>query len=277
MLSQILSNILRGPKILFAKQSIVRREWPFELSLGDYSVTDYTKIIPALRDVERRLRELRADTQGVRMIHLRDTVLFLGERSFDIPYDDFVSQVDISHVGQFYRDSLGATTIVTTRDTADRPLQQGVRIVALPQPNYASFMGKGLLDVYKLESIDYEQDEQRVWMLTVHSPNGSAVCDDGYTSFKRSACGKRTEVTFLACQNFPVPPLMALARMDRWTWFKTVVTEAAYRRFFNDMMRNIIDCYDGIDFHVGRAPRVSAAAAQYAAEARTVAQELRGE
>jgi hypothetical protein len=55
-----------------------------------------------------------------------------------------------------------------------------VRVVALPQPNYTAFFGKDELDVYKLEKIDYDDNEQRVWMVTVHSPNGSAVCDDGY-------------------------------------------------------------------------------------------------
>jgi len=252
-MSQVLSNIVRGPQILLAKQTIPRRESPFDLDLGAFCEADYTKIIPSLREVERRLLALPADARGMRWIHLPDTVLFLGERTLDIRFEDFVSRVDIGHVGQFYRDSLSAATIVVARDALGRSLRQGVRVVALPQPNYASFMGKGSLDVYKLESIDYSEHEQRVWMLTVHSPNGSAVCDDGYVSFRRSPDGAGTVVAFLACQNFPVPPLMALARMDRWIWFKTVVTESAYRRFFNEMMGNILDCYQGIDFHVGRA------------------------
>ena len=254
-MSPVLSNIARGPQILFAKQTVPRRESPFELDLGTFREADYTRIIPSLRAIERRLLALPADARGMRWIHLPKVVLFLGERSLDIPYDDFVSRVDIGHVGQFYRDSLSAATVVVARDALGRSLRQGVRVVALPQPNYASFMGKGNLDVYKLESIDYSEDEQRVWMLTVHSPNGSAVCDDGYVSFRRSPDGAGTVVAFMACQNFPVPPLMALARMDRWLWFKTVVTESAYRRFFNEMMKNILGCYRGIDFHVGRAVR----------------------
>jgi hypothetical protein len=92
-----------------------------------------------------------------------------------------------------------------------------------------------------------------VWMVTVHSPNGSAVCDDGYMSFARSADGEGTVVAFLACQNFPVPPLMALLRMDRWPWLKRVVTESAYRRFFESMIRNIERRYHGEEFLVGSA------------------------
>jgi hypothetical protein len=48
---------------------------------------------------------------------------------------------------------------------------------------------------------------------------------------------------------------MGLLRLDRWKWFKTVVTEDAYRRFCNAMWRNINDCYYGRDFHVGRPGR----------------------
>ena len=240
-------------QVVFAKRTVFRRAPEFDVDLSRYAPADFEQIIPALQDVERRLEEVPPDAQGLRWIHLRETVLFRGERRLDVPYDEFISRVDIGHVGQFYRDSLGVTTVVVNRDELGRTRHQGVRVVALPQPNYAAFMLKEELDVYKLETIDYSADEQRVWMVTVHSPNGSAVCDDGYMSFSRAPDGVGTVVTFLACQNFPVPPLMALARLDRWTWFKRVVTEDAYRRFFNAMMRSIDRCYRGQDFHVGRA------------------------
>ncbi|WP_156077178.1 hypothetical protein [Saccharothrix sp. NRRL B-16314] len=249
---QISAAFARAVQIVFAKRTVLRGEPPFAIDLGLYHEADYEKIIPSLEDVERRLKAVPADRRGMRWIHLHDTVLFYGERTFAVPYDDFVSRVDIGHVGRFYRDSLGVATEVVARDAEGRPVHQGVRVVALPQPNYAAFFGKVDLDVYKLEKVEYSADEQRVWMLTVHSPNGSAVCDDGYMSFARSADGSGTVVAFLACQNFPIPPLMALTRMDRWTWFKNLITEAAYRRFCDVMMRNVLDCYNGNDFHVGR-------------------------
>jgi hypothetical protein len=247
---------------MFAKRTIFRREAPFEVDLDMYQPADYEKIISSLEEVERRLKKVPADARGMRWIHLPDTVLFYGEHTFDVCYEDFISRVDIGHVGQFYRDSLGVTTEVVDRDELGRAVRQGVRVVALPQPNYTAFLGKDELDVYKLEKIDYDEDEQRVWMLTVHSPNRSAVCDDGYMSFSRTADGTGTIVAFLACQNFPLPRLMALARLDRWTWLKIVLTENAYRRFFNAMMRSIRDCYDGNEFRIGRprkrAPRLTA-------------------
>jgi hypothetical protein len=249
---QPFTTLAWATQIMLAKRTVPRRVPSFEVDLEKHYPDDFEKIIPSLKEVERRLKEVPADAQGMRWIHLKDRVYFYGERTFDVPYDDFISRVDIGHVGQFYRDSLGVTTEVVNRDELGRTIHQGVRVVALPQPNYTAFLGKVELDVYKLEKIDYSEDEQRVWMFTVHSPNGSAVCDDGYMSFSRTADGRGTVVAFLACQSFPIPPLMALARLDRWTWFKTVVTESAYRRFCNVMMKNVWDCYNGNEFHVGR-------------------------
>lgn len=252
LVCDVLRNIGRAPRIMFAKNSVRHRVSPFELDLARYSEADYEKIIPAMKLVERRLLALPEDGQGMRWIHQPQAVLFLGQRKFDVPYEAFVQQVDISHVGEFYRDSLSTETYVVTRDVPGRPIRQGVRVVALPQPNYLSFMGKGNLDVYKLEKIDYGDREQRIWMWTVHSPNGSAACDDGYVLFRESPQDRRTVVVFLACQSFPIPPLMALARLDRWNWLKKRLTENAYRCFFNVMMSNILARYHGREFRIGR-------------------------
>ena len=246
-------NMLRAPKIMFAKGTVIRDGYPFNLNLDNYSPEDYEKIIPSLQEYEQRLLKVPGNSEGMHWIHLPDTVLFYSQRVFNLPYDTFISRVNICHIGEFYRDSISFATEIVERDDLDRPTRQAVRIVALPQPNYAALMGKGNLDVYKLEKIDYSENEQRLWMLTVKSPNGSAVCDDGLTSFNRTEDGKGTIVSFLACQNFPVPPLMALSRIDKWTWFKNTVTEQAYRDFCNTMMQNIQDRYDGRDFRVGRS------------------------
>ena len=242
------------PRVVFAKRTVSRRAPEFEVDLSTVRAARLREDHPC---VARRGAAAQGGA-GRRSGNAldppaRDTCSSTASAGFDVPYDEFISRVDIGHVGQFYRDSLGVTTVVVNRDELGRTRHQGVRVVALPQPNYAAFMLKEELDVYKLEKIDYSDDEQRVWMVTVHSPNGSAVCDDGYMSFSRAPDGVGTVVAFLACQNFPVPPLMALARLDRWTWFKRVVTEDAYRRFFNAMMRSIDRCYRGQDFHVGRA------------------------
>jgi hypothetical protein len=237
-------------QIMLAKRTVARVTPSFDVDLGEFDSSDYQSIIPSLQEVERQLQRVPLDKRGMRWIHLPDTTWFSGERRYDIPFDDFVARVPIDHVGQFYRDAIGVTTVVAARDNAGRTVEQGVRVAALPQPNYAAFLLKPRLDVYKLEKVDYADDEQRVWMRTVHSPNRSAICDDGYMTFRRDGDG--TVVVFLACQNFPLPPLMALSRIDRWAWFKKLVTESAYRRFCLTMWRNIEHRYDGRDFHVGR-------------------------
>ncbi|WP_306521539.1 hypothetical protein [Rheinheimera sp.] len=248
----VITNIARAPRIFFAKQRVVRELKPLLIDIQQYQPADYEKIIPVLRDIEQQLLAVPPNKAGMRWIHQQDTVYFYGERDFALPYDDFIQKVDITHAGKFYRDSVSTDTKVVLTDPQARAVHQVVRIVALPQPNYAAFMGKGDLDVYKLEKIDYSDDEQKVWMYTVFSPNGSALCDDGYLSFKKIAGGAGTRVAFLACQNFPVPPVMALLQLDKWHWLKKQLTEHAYQVFCNQMFNNIKDCYAGIRFDVGR-------------------------
>ncbi|HCU64806.1 MAG TPA: hypothetical protein DF774_03515 [Rheinheimera sp.] len=248
----IILNIVKAPQIFFAKQTIKRKRQPMSIDIRSYQSEDFGYIIPTLRNIEQQLLALPASKSGMRWIHHQETVYFYGEREFDVPYDEFIRKVSFCHAGEFYRDSVSTDTHVVRTDHQGRPLHQVVRIVALPQPNYAAFMGKGNLDVYKLEQLDYSENEQRVWMYTVHSPNGSAVCDDGYLAFRRVGDGSKTRVSFLACQNFPIPPLMALLQLDKWTWLKTKLTEHAYKVFCNTMFNNIRDCYLGIKFQVGR-------------------------
>jgi hypothetical protein len=258
---QPLSTLARGVQIMCAKHTILREDSPFELDLEMCESSDYDAILPWLHDIEERLKKTPVNAQGMRWIHCGNTVLFHGQRVIRVPYDSFVSRVDITNVAPFYRDCLSATKSVAEYDECGRHLRQGVRIVALPQPNYAAFFGKPNLDVYKLQTIAYSEDEQRVWMVTVHSPNKSAVCDDGYLSFSRAPDDIGTVVTMLGCQNFPVPPLMAATGLHRWTWFKNLLVENAYRRFFNVMITNIRDCYDGNEFRIGRPAKTPKASA----------------
>jgi hypothetical protein len=247
-----MNTLIWAARIMTAKNSIPRREPSFRIDLDGYGADDYASIIPSLKEAEQQLAAVPASKDGMRWIHSHTTVLFQVEHTVSVPYDEWVARVPIDHAGRFYRDSLGLATRVVTRDPDGRPDLQAVRVVALPQPNYAAFMGKAELDVYKLEKVERTADEQRVWMRTVHSPNGSAVCDDGHLSFRRLPAGN-TLVTFLACQHFPAPPLMGVLGLDRIAWFKRVVTESAYRRFSRTMMRNLEDCYHGVEFDVGRA------------------------
>ena len=253
MLSTIIGNMLRAPQIFFAKNSVKRTLKPFKINLAEYSHADYEKIIPTLEAIDNKLKKVPLSKDGMRWIHEGNTVYFYGQKKFHIPYQQFIQRVDICHAGTFYRDSISVDTQLVESDQFCKAVRQAVRVVALPQPNYAAFLGKGNLDVYKLEKIDYHPDSQKLWMLTVHSPNGSALCDDGYLCFKQADDGQATQVSFLACQNFPPPPLMALIFLDRWQWLKQVLTEDAYRRFFRNMMHNLDAEYHGLNHQVGQA------------------------
>lgn len=243
-------SLMRAAQIMFAKHTVDRQLPPVELDLSEYRAADFEYDTESLENVQRMIGGVPADARKMRWIHQDDAVLFYAERDLDVPYDDFVSRVDIAQVGLMFRDVLGITTEVLSQDERGRTLLQMERIAALTQPNYAAFLGKDELDVYKLQRMTYSPDEQRNWMRTVHSPNGSAVCDDGYLGFVRTETG--TRITFLACQAFPMPRLMALLRLDRWTWLKNTLTENAYRRFTNTTMDNIEARYEGRDFRVGR-------------------------
>lgn len=250
-----IKGVGRAAQIVLAKPTVRRKQPPVTLDLSEYAAPGYVYDTNSLARIQRLMQALPADARGMRWIHEGESVLFYVEHDLEIPYDEFVSRVDIAHVGLLFRDVLGITTDVLARDEQGRSTLQMERIAALAQPNYTAFMGKDELDVYKLERLDYGPDEQRNWMRTVHSPNGSAVCDDGYLAFGRHDGGRRTQIRFLACQQFPIPPVMALLRMDRWRWLRRVLTQSAYRRFYGQTMDNLQAVYEGRDHRVGRSPR----------------------
>lgn len=249
-------QVLRAAQILLAKPTLSRKRLPIKLDLAPYRSPDFRYDTASAEDVHKLLLDVPLNSQGVRWIHEETGVLFYGVRYVDIPYDEFVERVDISRVGDAFRDVLGINTQVLRRDEAGRPLLQVERIAALAQPNYAALLGKDELDVYKLEFMEYGEDEVRNWMRTVCSPNASTQADDGYLAFIRMPGGKQTKIEFVAHQAFPRPRIMVATRIDRWDWFRTMVTEAAYLRFWDTTVDNILARYDGKEIGVGRPSRV---------------------
>jgi hypothetical protein len=248
-------TLLRAAQINFAKSTVSRKRLPLRLDLGEYRSPDFRYDTASAEKVQLQLEDVLLNEEGMRWIHEPDAVLFYGVRTLDVPYDDFVARVDISRVGDCFRDVLGINTEVVSRDELGRPLLQVERIAALAQPNYTSFLGKDELDVYKLEFMEYGPDEQRNSMRTICSPNSSTSADDGYLAFCRVPDPGRTRIVFVARQSFPLPRLMVLARLDRWAWLRTVLTEDAYRRFWDETVANIVARYEGRQIGVGRPHR----------------------
>lgn len=259
-LRSILDNMSKAPRILFAKHTVVRLHAPIELDPQQFTADDYSKIVPEMRRAEASLLAKPASADGLRWIHRGPLSYFHGTRVLDHDFEELVRRVDIADAGAFYRDSISLEELVVERDALERPTRQLVRIVALPQPNYSGLFGKGNLDIYKLERIDYTDTSCTIWMWTAHSPNGSAICDDGYLRFSEGEREGTTTVSFLACQEFPYPAVMEWLQMHRWGWMRRLLTESAYRRFFDRMVGNIEDAFLGRDFAVGVEPDPEAVA-----------------
>jgi hypothetical protein len=250
--------VARAAHIMLAKRTLTRKRLPVCLDLSPYLSEEFHYDTSSGGHVYKRLADLPLPADGLRWIHDDDkSVLFYAVHYLPVPYDEFVERVDVSRVGDCFRDVLGINTQVLRRDGGGRPLLQVERIAALAQPNYSAFLGKDELDVYKLEFMEYGSDEQRNWMRTVCSPNGSTWADDGYLAFARVPGSSATRIEFVARQSFPRPRLMVLSRLDRWDWFVVTVTEAAYRRFWKATLGNILARYEGQPVGIGRPHRRS--------------------
>ncbi len=248
--------MLRAAQIMLAKGTLTRKKLPVRLDLDPYRSPEFQYDTTSGEQVHKRLLEVPLTSNGLRWIHDVDkAVLFYAVHYVPVPYEEFVETVDISRVGDCFRDVLGINTEVVRRDAAGRPLLQIERIAALAQPNYTAFLGKDELDVYKLENIEYREHEQHNWMRTVCSPNGSTWADDGYLAFQSVDNGAATRIEFVARQAFPRPRLMTMLALDRWQWFVVTITEAAYRRFWKETLGNILLRYQGKPIGVGRPSR----------------------
>jgi hypothetical protein len=246
-------TLLRAVQTMFLKHTIGRKKLPVKLDLAPYRDPSFCYDTHSALQILDSLKRSRMNREGMRWAYKDDGAYFHAVRDLDLPYDEFVRRVDVSRVGDCFRDVIGIHTQVLHRDAEGRPLLQVERIAALPQPNYAAWLGKDELDVYKLESMTYGPDEVRNWMRTVCSPNASTRADDGYMAFQRRRDGHATRIEFVANQSFPLPRVMVLLQIHRWVWFRNFLTRNAYRRFWRETLANMLARYEGRDFAVGRA------------------------
>ena len=246
------STVLRAAQIMLFKNTLARKKLPLKLDLEPYRSPAFSYDKTSAVEVYQRLKEVPLNREGMAWIYKEDGAFFYAIRDLDLPYDEFVKRVDVSRVGDCFRDVLGIHTQVTRRNEAGRPLLQVERIAALAQPNYAAFLGKDELDVYKLETMEYGPDDERNWMRTVCSPNASTRADDGYMAFQRRQGGAGTRIEFVANQSFPLPRVMVFLGLSRWVWYRTWLTKNAYRRFWRETVDNILARYEGRDFAIGR-------------------------
>ena len=238
-------------EVMFAKSRVVRRDVPLGFEPGDYADDDYDAVADYLAPLEATASRAPASRSGLRWCHHGDAVLFELARVLNAPYDEFVARVDIASAIRLMNDYIGGNSVVVTRDEQGRVTRQAERNMYLPQPNWLAFSGGAFIDVCKLEVVAYREGWRRIAWRTVHSPNGSAVHDDGTVTFRREG-DQRTRVTVRGLQQFTLPPFWAAAEPWLVPAVKDQLVEESYRRFFTSTLDNFEACYEGRDFRVGR-------------------------
>lgn len=248
-------RLLRSAQIMLAKRTVSRKRLPILLSLDEYRHPAFRYDTCAAAEMLRALQDEPLNSRNLRMIQQGREVLFHAVHHVDVPFVEFVERVDISRVGDCFRDVLGITTQVLQRNDAGRPTLQVERVAALAQPNYAAFLGKDELDVYRLEHVEYGPDEQRMWMLTLCSPNASTRGGSGYLSFLSESGGLQTRIEFLVRESVVAPRLLVLLLVDRSDWFRKVMAKGVYRRYWNGTVTSILARYEGREIGIGRPGR----------------------
>src|SRR5687768_4109694 len=236
---------------VFAKERVVRREVDLGFDPSDYADGDYDAVADYMAPLEAEASSARLTPSGLRWCYRGDAVLFAMSRVLNASYDAFVERVDIASAIRMMNDYIGGASAVVSRDARGRVLRQAERNVYLPQPNWLAFSGGDVIDVCKLEVICYQDDWRRIAWRTIHSPNGSAVHDDGTVTYERLG-RDRTQVTVRGLQEFTLPPFWAA--LDPWLApaVKDALVEDSYRRFFTATLDNVEACYEARDFRAGR-------------------------
>lgn len=177
---------------------------PLGVDVLAFGPAEFEAVARHLELLDQLIAAVPPDADGMRWRYLDEAVLFRCEAEVSTPFDEFTARVDISRVIGLTSGYLAGRTEVLARDATGRPIRQLERSISRAQPAYLALAGADVLDVCKLESIDYGPDEQVLRWRQVHSANGSAVQDDGSVSFARTP-GGGTGVTVCAHQQFALP------------------------------------------------------------------------
>ena len=224
--------------INFAKSRVLRREVDLGFEPSDYSAADYDAVADYMAPLAAEAAGAPLTASGLRWCYRGDAVLFEMSRLLNAPYDALVARVDIAAAIRVMSDYIGGSSSVVSRDKQGRVLRQAERNLYLPQPNWLAFSGGAFIDVCKLEVVRYADDWQRIAWQTMHSPNGSAVHDDGTVTFERAG-ETQTKVTVCGLQQFTLPPFWTALEPWLAPAVKDALVEESYRRFFTATLDNV--------------------------------------
>jgi len=236
--------------VMVDKDALRRREAPINIDPAKLRAGDYDGLAAELLGQDALLRGLPADADGVRWRFDDGAILFDGARRIALPFEDFVTAVEINRSIQYMNDYIGGQAVATRRDKRGRVTRQVERNLYLPQPNYTAIGGGVVIDVTKVETIEYTQRRQRMFWKTVKSENDSAIADDGIVTFE--ALGEDTLVTIWGRQHFRLPPMWAAIDQALAPAMKHALVSQAYRQFFNRTFANLEAVSEGRDVRIGK-------------------------
>ena len=251
-----IGNAVLTQYTLFDKHKLKRQCKPIVIDITRFDESMYTGLPEYLCSFERLLEDYPADRQQIRLRRLDDALLFSGSIDLPIRFTSFIRRVKIEHVIQYMNDYIGGSLEVVARDGRQRVRLQAERNLYLQQPNWMALFGGDIIDVEKLEFVEYKRDRRSIFWRTVSSPNGSAECDDGRVSFIRTDNGQ-TRVEIFTRQKFALPVLFNAFKIDLMPGIRDPIIERAYENYFMRTVNNLQAQFDGREFRAGRDPLVS--------------------
>ena len=242
---------LEAFQTMYSKEHLQWKDVPLDIDLTDYSPADYEAVLEYMRPLQMIIGQTPAEPNGLRWRYLDGSVLFEFSRLIHAPFKDFVARVDISKAVQSMNDYIGGACVPVKRDRTGRIIYQAERNIYLVQPNWMVLFGGKVIDVGKLEYIQYKQREHQISWRTLKSNNGSAEFDDGIVTFSRENA-HQTRVTIVARQKFTLPLFWQAVNMDLNPKIKDFLVVDAYSRYFTRTIANFEAQYQDRECRIGK-------------------------
>jgi uncharacterized protein (DUF362 family) len=242
---------LQAYQTMYDKDRLRWRDVPLDLDLAAYPPADYQALVDYLAPLAQLIGATPADSNGLRWRYLDGSVLFEFSRVIPVPYTDFVARVQIGKAIQLMNDYIGGVAVAVAHDDQGRVTRQAERNLYLPQPNYVVLYQGKIIDVTKLEYIQYGEQEQTIFWRTIASANGSAEFDDGIVTFARTA-NDETLVRVVGRQQFTLPPFLQALNLELHPQLKDHLVAHAYTTFFIQTIANFEATYEQREIRIGR-------------------------
>ena len=236
-----------------AKGHVERIVVPLGFDPAAYEDAAYDELPAFLAPFERLLEDLRPNADGMRWCLVDGATVFAVEREIAVGFDEFVDRVDVAAGISLMADYLGGRRVSLSTTSDGRGERQAERNLYLPQPNYLAFWGGKPIDVCKIELVQRDAHEHRLYWRTVASLNGSATFDDGVLAFTDLGAG-RIRVAVRGRQLFTLPDTWAGFDVTSMPELRDPLLEEAYRRFFTATFDNLEACFEGRDATIGVSP-----------------------